>query len=246
MTAWNSANQPILQTKRLLVVEDEGEMRQLIRRKLTNAGFDVLAAASGAEGLALIAQHGLPHVAIVDINMPGMNGLEFCERVQQFADLPVIMVTAVSESVTTVAAIERYAEDYIVKPFNLDELVARIHRLLRRINDFSYAGGPWIAVNDRLTVNFSRQSALVDGVNVELTPIETKLLHIFSRYIDRVLTSEFLLGRIWPGQEIFEDTLRVHVHRLRQKIEGSAAHEKYILTERGIGYRFISSGKEGT
>jgi DNA-binding response OmpR family regulator len=148
------------------------------------------------------------------------------------------MVTAVTETTTTITAIERYAEDYIIKPFNLDELVARVHRLLRRINDFTYATGPVVRIGAKLSVNFVQQRAVVNSTKIDLTPIETKLLHILWRSSGRVVTTEFLLGRIWPGQEIFEDTLRVHVHRLRSKIEGSVSGEKYIHTERGLGYRF--------
>jgi DNA-binding response OmpR family regulator len=214
-------------------------MRHLIVRKLGNAGFEMLWAASGLQALEVIKQHGLPHLAVVDINMPGMNGLELCATVQQYADLPVIMVTAVTETTTAIRAIERYAEDYIVKPFNLDEMVARVHRLLRRINDFTYATGPVAKISPRLSVNFAQQNAFVNNMPIDLTPIETKLLHILWRSAGRVVTAEFLLGRIWPGQEVYEDTLRVHIHRLRNKIEGSAPGEKYIYTERGQGYRFF-------
>ena len=240
--------------KRILVLDDDPEMRGLIERKLTSAGFEVVLADSGVRALALIEQMGLPHLAVVDINMPGMSGLEFCEAVQQFADLPVIMVTAVHETETTIKAIELYAEDYIVKPFNLDELVVRIQRLLRRIGDFSYAASSVIEIDGHLAVCFVRKQAIVGGLTVELTPIETKILHILWRNGNRVVTNEFLLGRIWPNQEVFEDTLRVHVHRLRHKIEGSASSRrqgagqqkrKYIVTERGRGYRLVTTKEDG-
>lgn len=233
------SNQEITQLKRILVVDDEPEVRNLIIRKLTNVGFDLLSANSAGHALEVIQQKGLPHLAIIDINMPGMNGLELCEAIQQYVDLPVILVTAISESTTTIKAIEHYAEDYIVKPFNLDELVARVQRLLRRINDFSYADGPLVRISPRLTINFVLKQAFVDGKMVELTPTETKLLHILWRHSGRVVTNEFLLGRVWPHEEVFEDTLRVHVHRLRQKIDNKGQTEKHILTERGQGYRFV-------
>lgn len=238
MTEPTFLSQPLGQAKRILVVDDDAEMRRLIVYKLGNAGFEMLGAASGLHALEVIEQHGLPHLAVVDINMPGMNGLEFCETVQQYADLPVIMVTAVTETTTTITAIERYAEDYIVKPFNLDEMVARVHRLLRRINDFTYVNGPVARISAKLSVNFAQQSAVINNIKIDLTPIETKLLHILWRSSGRVVTTEFLLGRIWPGQEVYEDTLRVHIHRLRSKLEGVVSGEKYIHTERGLGYRF--------
>lgn len=240
--------------KRILIVDDDPEMRGLIERKLTNAGFEVVQADSGVRALAIIDQIGLPHLAVVDINMPGMSGLELCESVQQFADLPVIMVTAVHETQTTIRAIELYAEDYIVKPFNLDELVVRVQRLLRRIGDFSYATGAVIEIDAHLAICFVRKQAIVEGQPVELTPIETKILHILWRNVNRAVTNEFLLGRIWPNQEVFEDTLRVHVHRLRHKIEGATSKKsqetgrqtrKYIITERGRGYRLVTTKEDG-
>jgi DNA-binding response OmpR family regulator len=229
------------QPQRILVVDDDVEMRQLIARKLTSVGYEVSSAASGEQALTWIEQHGLPHLAIIDINMPGISGLEFCEIVQQYSDFPVIMVTAVNEANTTIKAIEKYAEDYIVKPFNLNELVVRMQRLLRRIGDFSYTTGPIIKIDDHLSLNFAKKQALVDGATVELTPTETKLLYILWRNVGRVVTNQFLLGRVWPDQEVFEDTLRVHMHRLRQKISHTPGQGQYIVTERGQGYRFVAN-----
>lgn len=225
--------------RRLLVVDDDNEMRLLIARKLVSAGFEVQTAVSGRHALDIIERNGLPHLAIVDINMPGMNGLEFCETIQQSVDLPVIMVTAVSESATTIKAIELYAEDYIIKPFNLDELVVRVQRVLRRLTTSGHTDGPNVIISPHLAVNFLSKTALVGGVAVTLTPTESKLLYLFWRNAGRLLTNDFLLSRLWPGEEIYEETLRVHVHRLRQKIERPDSAEKHILTERGQGYRFI-------
>jgi DNA-binding response OmpR family regulator len=233
------STQETMALKRILVVDDEPEIRNLIVRKLINAGYDVLSANSANHALEVIQKKGLPHLAIIDINMPGMNGLELCDSIQQYVDLPVILVTAISESTTTIQAIKHYAEDYIVKPFNLDELVVRVQRLLRRINDFSYADGPLVQISPRLAVNFVQKQAFVDGKVIDLTPTETKLLHILWRHSGRIVTNEFLLGRVWPNEEVFEDTLRVHIHRLRQKIDTKGLAEKYILTERGQGYRFV-------
>lgn len=227
--------------QRILVVDDDGEMRQLIVKKLIHVGYDVASAASGEQALAWIEQHGLPHLAIIDINMPGISGLELCEIVQQYSDLPVIMVTAVNEANTTIKAIEKYAEDFIVKPFNLNELVVRMQRLLRRIGDFSYATEPVVKIDPHLSVNFAKKQALVEGATIELTPIETKLLYILWRNAGRVVTNQFLLGRVWPDQEVFEDALRVHMHRLRHKISNTQGQGHYILTERGQGYRFIAN-----
>jgi DNA-binding response OmpR family regulator len=231
--------------KRILVVDDDQELRRLLARKLTVSGYEVVEAESGLRALAQMQRIGLPHLAIVDINMPGMSGLEFCEVVQQYADLPVIMLTAIAEAATTVTAIEKYAEDYVVKPFNLDELVARVQRLLRRIGDYSYAVGVVVTIDRHLKVSFVRKQVVVDDTVVELTPIETKLLYILWRHAGHVMENEFLINRIWPDQEVFDDTLRVHIHRLRQKLSGSAGGKRYIVTERGRGYCFVTTNEEG-
>jgi DNA-binding response OmpR family regulator len=172
--------------------------------------------------------------------MPGMDGFEFCQRTQRFADLPVIMLTAVDEEETVIQGIEHYAEDYVTKPFSPRELVARVQRVLRRIGDFAYALDAVTRVDDHLAVDFAHQQAIVDGDAVSLTPTETKLLFILMRNAGRTVTTDFLLRRLWPLEEVYEDVLRVHVHRLRQKIEPVSSQPRYLVTERGLGYRFAA------
>jgi DNA-binding response OmpR family regulator len=227
-------------SQRILVIDDDPLILQLVSDKLDRAGFEVLTAASGQQALELLERSGLPHLAIVDINMPGMDGFEFCRIVQAYADLPVIMLTAVDEEETIIQGIEQFAEDYITKPFSPRELLARTQRVLRRIGDFAYALEPITTVDDRLAVDFSHQQAMVDDEPIALTPTETKLLYILMRNAGRTVTNDFLLRRLWPLEEVFEDTLRVHIHRLRKKIQGSAPQPQYIATERGVGYRFVS------
>jgi DNA-binding response OmpR family regulator len=229
-----------IELQHILVVDDDPKIRRLVELKLDYAGFEVRTAASGQEALDIIARHGLPHLAIVDIMMPGMNGFEFCEAVQEFSDLPVIMLTAVDDEDTVIQGIERFAEDYIIKPFSPRELLARVQRVLRRIGDFAYTLEPVTQVDDRLGVDFAHQRAVIDGRSVDLTPTETKILYILMRNAGRTVTTDFLLRRLWPLEEVFEDTLRVHVHRLRQKIEATPGKPSYVVTERGLGYRFES------
>ncbi|MGD1994583.1 MAG: response regulator transcription factor, partial [Anaerolineae bacterium] len=224
--------------QRILVVDDDLAILRLVGDKLDRAGFEVWTAASGQQALDVIDRRGLPHLAIVDIMMPGMGGFEFCQTVQQFTDLPVIMLTAVDEEETVIRGIEYFAEDYVTKPFSPRELVARVQRVLRRIGDFAYALEPVTRVDDRLAVDFAHQRATVDGQPVDLTPTETKILYILMRNAGRTVTTGFLLRRLWPLEEVFEDALRVHVHRLRQKIEPVPSQPFYIVTERGRGYRF--------
>ena len=224
---------------RILVVDDDPSIVRLVSSKLDLSGYRVMTAFSGQEALDRISQDGLPHLAIVDINMPQMDGFEFCKIVQQFADLPVILLTAVDQEEVVIQGIEHFAEDYVTKPFSPRELMARVGRVLRRMGDFAYTLDPVIRVDKRLSVDFVHQQVILDGEIVTLTPTETKILFILMRNAGRTVTNDFLLRRIWPLDEIFEDTLRLHIHRLRQKIESKEGETKYVGTERGIGYRFL-------
>lgn len=228
-----------MSAKRILVIDDNTHTLHLVRRALEEAGFEVDTKSSAEEALIHIGAKGLPHLAIVDIHMSGMNGLEFCEKVQEYSDLPIIMLTAVENEETIVQTIELYAEDYMTKPFSPKELVARVNRVLRRLGDFAYTLEPVIFIDQNLQVNFSECSALVGGEQISLTPTETKLLFILMRNAGQVVTADFLLRRLWPREAAFEDRLRVYVHRLRRKIEPTD-YQQYIVSERGIGYRFQS------
>ena len=224
--------------QRILVVDDDPAILRLLKDKLEGAGYDVLSAANGLLALELISRLGLPHLAIVDLTMPGMNGLQFCEAVQQFSDLPIIILSAVDEEETIIAAILRYAEDYVTKPFSPRELVARMQRVLRRMGDFSYTWELITTIDDHLAIDFPHQRAFVAGQPVPLTPTETKLLYLLIRNAGRTISTDFLLRRLWPLDEVFEDTLRVHIHRLRNKIEPMPTRPRYIVTQRGVGYSF--------
>jgi DNA-binding response OmpR family regulator len=224
--------------RRILAVDDDPDLVRLLRRELEKAGFDVWTAGSAEDALVLIEQKGLPHLALVDILLPGQDGLTLARRLQEWSDLPIVMLTSVQEEETVVQAIEGFAEDYIRKPFNVREVVARIERVFRRIGDFGYALQPVVRVDDHLEVDFAHQRARADGREILLTATETKLLYVLMRNAGRVVATDFLLRRLWPGDEVFEDTLRVHIHRLRSKIEPTPSRPRYVLTERGAGYRF--------
>ncbi len=228
--------------QRILVVDDDPAILRLVGDKLDRAGFEVMTASSGQGALEVIGRYGLPHLAIVDINMPGMDGFEFCRTVQKFSDLPAIMLTAVDEEETVIRGIEYYAEDYVTKPFSPRELVARVRRVLRRIGDFGYTLAAQTRIDERLTIDFPQQQAVVNGQPVPLTPTETKILYILMRNAGQTVTTDFLLRRLWPREEVFEDTLRVHISRLRKKIEARPSQPHYIITERGLGYSFPRPG----
>lgn len=250
---WSPMSEPTIpdrtvsSRRRILIVDDDPAILRLVRDKLDSVGYEALTASSGYEALDVIERRGMPHLAIVDLNMHGMSGFQFCETVQQFSDLPVIMLSAQDEEDTIIRGISRYAEDYVAKPFSPRELAARVDRVLRRIGDFAYTLDAVTRIDDHLSVDFPHQRAIIGGEAVPLTPTETKLLFILIRNAGRVVTAEFLLRRLWPMEEVFEDTLRVHIHRLRQKIEPAPSRPRYVLTERGMGYSFPGpAGRSGS
>lgn len=167
-----------------------------------------------------------------------MNGLEFCDSILSYSDLPIIMLTAVDEDETIIQTIDQFAEDYITKPFNPGEMVARVRRVLRRIGDFAYTMSVETVVDEYLTVSFPYQRAYINKSEVQLTPTETKLLYILMRHAGQTVTADFILRRLWPLETAYEDRLRVYIHRLRKKIEQRPEQPKYILSQRGVGYSF--------
>jgi DNA-binding response OmpR family regulator len=178
----------------------------------------------------------------VDINMPpGMDGFELCEELHEFSDLPIIMLTAVDEEETVIQALEQFAEDYITKPFDLGELLARVRRVIRRIGSFRGSLDPAVSVDEHMQVNFPKCEITMDGAAVALTPTETKLLYILMRSAGDILKASFIMRRLWPEEIPNEGKLRVNVHRLRDKIETGGSGHHYIVSHRGVGYQFMSA-----
>ena len=224
---------------KILVVDDEPDIVSVVRMTLEAEGFDVSTAFSAQEAFDHIGRKGLPHLAVLDIMMPGTDGITLARKLQKFSDLPVIMLTAIDEEATVVKTIEEVAEDYVSKPFRPKELAARVKRVIRRMGDFAFRLEILTVIDDHLAVDFAAKKALIDEKPVSLTPTETKILHILIRSARRTVTTEYLLARLWPLDEVYEDTLRVHVHRLRQKIEPDASKPHYLITQRGVGYSFL-------
>ena len=223
----------------ILVLDDDHAILELVRIILEKDGYHVQTASRVTEALNLIERHGLPHLALVDIMMPyGKNGLEFCQYIHQYCDLPIIMFSARNDSKTIIQAIEKYAEDYITKPFVPGELLARVNRVLRRIGDFAYTLESYTKIDDRLRVDFQNQEILLDNERVSLTPTETKLLYILIRNAGQTVTTLFILQRMWPLESAQEDRLRVHIHRLRRKLGKKCNNDDYIQSTRGVGYCF--------
>lgn len=229
--------------QRILVVDDDPDIVTTVQVTLELEGFEVTTANSADEAEDKIKRYGLPHLAVVDIMMPGRTGIELCRAVQKYCDLPVIMLTAIDAEDTKVSTITEVAEDYVTKPFHPPELAARVKRVMRRIGNFAYRFEPTTVIDEFLSIDFAEKRAIVAGEPVSLTPTETKLLHILIGNSRRTVTTDYLLRRIWPLDEVYEDTLRVHVHRLRQKIEPKGkGGPRYLITQRGTGYSFLPVG----
>lgn len=222
-------------------MDDDPDILQVVNHSLEAEGFRVSTVAAADEALTWIDREGLPHLGIFDIRMPGMGGLELARQIRRYCDLPIILLTAVDDEDTVIKALEELAEDYVVKPFRPRELAARAKRILRRIEDFSFAQSRVTRVDDKLSLDFAHQEAILGGETIALTPTETKILHILMRSPRRTVTTDYLLRRVWPIEEVFEDSLRVHVHRLRHKIEPNPSKPRYLITHRGVGYSFLPS-----
>lgn len=223
----------------VLAVDDSPETLFIVEHTLRRHGFRVKCAESGEAALSLLEEEGLPHLAVVDLHMPpGMNGFDFCEQLGRFSDVPVIMLTAIHEESTVVRAIRQYAEDYMIKPFNPSELAARAGRVLRRVGQFPFAMTAPVTVDENLLVNFATRDLWINGKKKGLTPTETRLLYILMRTPGETVNSDFLLRRMWPLEHSDDDRLHVYVHRLRTKLKGADSKHRYVVSQRGVGYRF--------
>lgn len=230
---------------KILLVEDDNNINKLISDYMNSHGFEVTAVNDGPEALELVRQRGLPHLALVDLGLPSMHGFEVSNKLKAMADVPIIFVTANSDAETVVQGLKKYAEDFIVKPFDLRELEARIQVVLARMPSLDYASEPIIRIDDNLSIDFAHNRIVVNGKASGLTPTESILLHVLLRNASRVVENRMLIARVWPSEEVYEDTLRVHMHRLRRKLEADSHHPHYIRTERGVGYMFTVRPPEG-
>ena len=228
----------IVKKSKVLMIEDDVQVSQSVVDYLGRTGYDVTAFGDGPEALEYVRQRGLPHIALVGLSLPSMHGFELAHKLKLMADVPIIFVTSTDDKETIVQGLKRYAEDFIVKPFALRELEARIQVVLARMPSFDYASEPVIRVDDNLSIDFAHNRVVVDGKTIGLTPIESVLLYVLLRKAGQVVENRMLIARVWPTQDVYEDTLRVHMHRLRRKLEADSHHPYYIRTERGLGYRF--------
>jgi DNA-binding response OmpR family regulator len=222
---------------KILIIEDDLDLIYLLKRRLEEDGYEVFAAQDGVDGLQSTRKHN-PHLILLDLMMPHIDGWETCRSIRKMTNAPVLMLTALDGDANKIRGLDLGADDYVTKPFSLNELTARIRALLRRSNyPVPRDGMFWI--DDRLAFDRRTFQLLVDGDPVALSPKECGLLTCFLDNIGRVLTHEYLLSQVWGWEYTGEVSyLKVYVHSLRKKIEIDLAHPRYLLTERGLGYRF--------
>lgn len=226
----------------VLLVDDDPTLRSVLARRLGRDGFDVRPVSSGVEALRAL-ERAWPAILVIDLMMPGMDGFELCRRVKQIADLPIIVLSAVDESEAKVRALEYYAEDYVTKPFDPDELSARIHRILRRTE--SGRGGLTLD-GGALEIDLVQRRARVDERTESLSPTEVRFLQVLIASLDRTVPTDTLLNRVWSDSELPDPSyVWVTVRRLRNKIERDPNRPRVLLTDRGVGYRLSTVGAAG-
>jgi two-component system KDP operon response regulator KdpE len=226
--------------KKILVIDDDPAFVRLVEQVLTPAGFEVLTAASGGEGLRLLFAHR-PDIVLLDVVMPEMDGWQTCRRIRDITDVPVIMLTAQKTSEEDIVqGLECGADNYLIKPVGRRELVGRVQAVMRRAELSLPKEQKGTTFSDGyLTVDVVQRQVLINGERVRLTPIEFRLLALLLQNAGRILTHKQLLEGVWGWEYIDDlDYVRIYIWHLRQKIEPDQANPKYVITEPGVGYCF--------
>ena len=225
--------------RRILVVDDEPRMIHVIKMNLEHDGFEVHEAPSGSKALEQLRDQ-MPNLVLLDIMMPDLDGFETLRLIREISTVPVIMLTAKGEEDDRVRGLELGADDYITKPFSPRELVSRVRAVLRRTEMPSTPTHEVMIIDERLRLDFDRREVWVEDELVKLRPTEYRLLYHLVQNAGWVVPHEQLLAKVW-GYEYRDEThyLRLYINYLRKKLEEDPASPKYILTERGVGYRFV-------
>jgi len=222
----------------ILVVEDDAPLRRALRTSLRAREFEVAEAGSGEEALVLAADRQ-PDLVVLDLGLPGIDGVETLRRLRHFSDAPVVVLSARDQQPDKVSALDAGADDYVAKPFDMEELLARVRAALRR--GPQGPPGPSVIRIGKLEIDLPRREVRHDAAAIHLTKTELGLLEIFATNPGKLLTHEYLLRRIWgQGYGSESNYLRVYVRQLRKKLGDDAASPRLILTEPGIGYRWIA------
>lgn len=224
---------------RLLVIDDEPEIRRALSVNLSHRGYSVDTAATGADGVQSAATKA-PDAVLLDLGLPDIDGLVVIERLRAFTDIPIIILSVRGAEADKVEALETGADDYVTKPFGMDEVVARIRVALRRRQANT---DPAPIATPHFGLDFvSMTATLADGTVVRLTPIEWKIVIELAREPGRLVTQKALLKAVWgPAYERETNYLRVHLAAIRKKLEPNPARPRYFVTEVGVGYRFVGA-----
>jgi two-component system KDP operon response regulator KdpE len=230
--------------RKILVVDDEERMVRFIRLNLEHDGFLVSEAFDGKKALQQLREEA-PDLILLDVMMPGLDGFEVLQMIREVSKIPVLMLTAKGEEDDRVRGLELGADDYITKPFSPRELVSRVKAVLRRTESSSGSMHGLIEVDDRLKIDFDRREIWLEGKIVKLRPTEYRLLYHLVQNAGWVVTHDQLLTKVW-GYEYRDEPhyVRLYINYLRKKLEADPANPKYILTERGVGYRFVDFRRE--
>ena len=221
----------------VLVIEDDPQIRRFLRATLPAHGYHLIEAATGAEGLVQAATR-LPDVVLLDLGLPDMDGLDVTRGLREWSSVPIIVLSARGLERDKVAALDAGADDYLTKPFGMEELLARLRVAARHVAMAGAAAASPTFVSDDLHVDLSARRVRVAGEEVHLTPTEFKLLALLIRHVGRVVTHRQLLVEVWgPGAAANTHYLRVQMHSLRHKLEKTPARPRYLITEPGVGYR---------
>ena len=226
-------------TPRNILIAGNGFNIDGLRQTLNGANFQIVSVPRGGDAIEYIGEHGLPYLMLVNLELPDMDGIELCEEFYDTTGLPII---AVSNQLTPERATSalHYADDFVSTRVSAEELAMRVRRILSRINDFSYASGPKVPIYDWLVIDPVQREVDVQGKTYKLTPIENALLNVLIKHKGDVVDADTLIERVWRSEPTVSDrnVLRVHIHRLRQKLEADPTLPRVIMTERGIGYSF--------
>lgn len=223
----------------ILIADDDPQLLRLMSRNLQMDGYDVITASDGQQALERIEQK-MPDLLLLDVMMPKMDGFTLCYRVREFSAVPIIMVTARGQDQDRVRGLDLGADDYLSKPFGIEELLARVRAVLRRSQlsaNQPSQGLQAVTTTGDLTIDFSQHIASMSGKELALTPTEYRLLACLAQNAGRILPQDTLLAQVWGTEYVNEShLLQVNINRLRCKVEVDPASPHYILTKVGVGY----------
>jgi two-component system, OmpR family, KDP operon response regulator KdpE len=225
---------------KILLIEDEQEIRRFLRVSLTGHGYRLVESDTGREGIMQAASQQ-PDLMILDLGLPDIDGMEVIREVRQWSHMPIVILSARGQEHEKVDALDAGADDYLTKPFSVGELVARIRVALRHAAQETGESGEPVFALDRLRIDLVHRRVFVGDEEIHLTPIEYRLLTTLVKHAGKVITHKQLLKEVWGPDSVFETHyLRVYMAQLRRKIESDSACPRFILTEPGVGYRFAS------